>query len=163
MAAQAKCHVCDFNDEDAFNFCLMCGTELFADEEKRQIEHYFFRGYSYRSIVALLSKQHGIEMRERTLKSRLRDYGLRRMLPVYDLEKVKQRVAEELDGPGCMGGYRPMWHTLRIEGLQVPRHVFEAVTRELAPPGEGGTPQHFGEICLSMLDKRRHSKVTCEI
>ena len=110
MAAQAKCHVCDFNDEDAFNFCLMCGTELFADEEKRQIEHYFFRGYSYRSIVALLSKQHGIEMRERTLKSRLRDYGLRRMLriPVYDLE-------------------------------------------------------HFGEICLSMLDKRRHSKVTCEI
>lgn len=135
MAAQAKCHVCDFNDEDAFNFCLMCGTELFADEEKRQIEHYFFRGYSYRSIVALLSKQHGIEMSERTLKSRLRDYGLRRILPVYDLEKVKQRVAEELDGPGCMGGYRAMWHTLRLEGLQVPRHVVEAVVRELDPEG----------------------------
>ncbi|KAJ7369317.1 Tetratricopeptide repeat protein 21B, partial [Desmophyllum pertusum] len=67
--------------------------------------------------------EHGIQIGERTLKYRLQSYGLRRRCPVYDLAQVRQRVAEELDGPGCMGGYRSVWHTLRLEGLQVPREV----------------------------------------
>ena len=112
----------------------MCGRAL-ADEERRLIEHYFSRGHSYGSIVALLSKQHDLQLSERTLKYRLQEYGLRRRLPLYHLEEVRQRVAEELDGLGCMGGYRSIWHTLRLEGLQVPRHVVETTVRELDPEG----------------------------
>ena len=74
-------------------------------------------------------------MGERTLKYRLQSYGLRRRCPVYDLSQVRQRVAEELDGPGCMGGYISIWHTLRLEGLQVPRDVVATVVKELDPMG----------------------------
>ena len=48
---------------------------------------------------------------------------------------MRRRIAQELDGPGCMGGYRSIWHTLRFEGLQVPRRVVATVVRELDPEG----------------------------
>lgn len=130
-----SCHECGFHLDDSCNFCPSCGTEVVNDDERSLIEYYFFRGYTYESIVKLLSKQHGIQIGERTLKYRLQSYGLRRRCPVYDLAQVRQRVAEELDGPGCMGGYRSVWHTLRLEGLQVPREVVATVVRELDPVG----------------------------
>ena len=99
------------------------------------MEYYFFRGYTYESIVKLLAKQYDILISERTLKCRLQSYGLRRRLPNYDLAQVRRRIAHELDGPGCMGGYRSIWHTLRFEGLQVPRRVVATVVRELDPEG----------------------------
>ena len=34
-----------------------------------------------------------------------------------------------------MSGYRSIWHTLRLGGLQVPRRVFAGVVRELDPKG----------------------------
>ena len=113
----------------------MCGCDLSLDEEKVLIQHYFSRGYSYKSMVLLLAKQHGIKMSERTLKYRLQSYGLRRKLPDYDLAVVQQRIEEELDGPGSMGGYRSIWHALRLDGLQVPRHVVETIVRQLDPEG----------------------------
>ena len=70
-----------------------------------------------------------------TLKNRLRQYGLRRRMPDYHIDKVRERIQRELDGPGCMGGYRSIWHTLRLEHLQVPRHVVEGLMRELDPKG----------------------------
>lgn len=74
-------------------------------------------------------------MCERTLRSCLQEYGLRRRKTSYDITQVRQRIVEELNGPGCMGGYRSLWHTLRLEGIQVPRHVVEELVRELDPDG----------------------------
>jgi len=74
-------------------------------------------------------------MCERTLKYRLHEYGLQRQSPSYDEMKVRQRIMEELNGPGCMSGYRSMWHTLRMEGFQVPRDTVEKMLRELDPEG----------------------------
>ena len=34
-----------------------------------------------------------------------------------------------------MGGYCSIWHTLQLEGVQVPRDVVERVVRELDPEG----------------------------
>ena len=68
------CCECGFRLGNNCNFCPSCGTELtevINDEEKSIIEYYFFRGYSYDTIVKLLFKQHGIQMGERTLKYRL--------------------------------------------------------------------------------------------
>ena len=93
------------------------------------------RGYTHESIVNLLSKQHSIHIGEQTLRYPLQSYGLRRRCPVYDLAEVRQRVAEQLDGPGSMGGYRSVWHTLRLDGIQVPRQVHATVVRELDPLG----------------------------
>ncbi len=34
-----------------------------------------------------------------------------------------------------MGGYRSIWHTLQLEGIQVPKDVVEGIVRELDPEG----------------------------
>ena len=40
-----------------------------------------------------------------------------------------------LDGLSCINGYCAMWHTLRLEGIFVPRNVVEHLLRELDPDG----------------------------
>ena len=125
---------CGYDIEDFMKFCPQCGVEI-IDQERRVIEYYFSRGHEYKAIVQFLSKHHNIKMCERTLKSRLVDYGLRRKLPEYNIGLVRERIRSELDGPGCMGGYRSVWNTLRLEGYQVPRHVVEEIVREMDPEG----------------------------
>ena len=49
-----------------------------GQETRETIEHYFHRGYKYDEIVLFLGKYHGIKMCTRTLKRRLRDYGLKK-------------------------------------------------------------------------------------
>ncbi|CAB4021030.1 Hypothetical predicted protein [Paramuricea clavata] len=98
------------------------------------IEYYFARGFQYNAIVDFLSKQHGISMSERTLRSRLSAYGLRRS-PEYNLDEIRALIQEKRRGPACMGGYRSMWHALCIGGHQVPRNVVEQLMRELDPEG----------------------------
>ena len=56
-------------------------------------------------------------------------------MPTYDLNTVRDKILRELSGPGSSGGYRNMWHTLRMENIQVPRHVVENLMRELDPAG----------------------------
>ena len=56
------------------------------------IEYYFKRGLTYRCITLMLGKHHGIDMTERTLKRRLKDYGLRRRDAVND--DLVQRVRD---------------------------------------------------------------------
>ena len=137
----SKCGFCLENHlNDYFDFCPSCGTEVSSevasDDDKRSIiEYCFSREYTHESIVKLLSKQHGIHIGERTLRYLLQSYGLRRRCPVYDLAEVRQRVAEQLNGPGSMGRYRSVWHTLRLDGIQVPRQVVATVVRELDPLG----------------------------
>ena len=131
----AYCQDCGFQKENDFNYCPSCGKEVSIDDERSLIEFYFYRGHTYQSIVKLLDKQHDIQISERTLKYRLQSYSLRKRLPTYDLAQVRLRVAEGLDGPGCMSGYRSIWHTLCLDGLQVPRRVVAGVVRELDPEG----------------------------
>ena len=71
----------------------------------------------------------------RTLKGRLKLYGLSRRSVNVDEELVRRRIRQELDGPGCLHGYRAMWHTLKRDGIFVPRHVVERLVRELDPEG----------------------------
>jgi DNA-directed RNA polymerase subunit RPC12/RpoP len=131
----ADCSRCGFQVEDQnYAYCPSCGSKIIA-EEQNLIRYYFSRGYKYRSIVSLLSKNHGIQICERTLKSRLHEYGLQRRFSAYDEQQVRQRIIKELNGPGCMGGYRSIWHTLRMEGFQVPRHAVEEIVRELDAEG----------------------------
>ena len=105
------------------------------DDEESLIEYHFTRGFQYDAIVDFLSKWHGVHMSERTLRSRLRSYGLKRKQPDYNIDEIRELIQEKLRGPACMGGYRSIWYALRISDYQVPRRVVEQLMRELDPEG----------------------------
>ena len=110
-------------------------TDSDTEDEQGLIEYYFSRGYQYKSIIDFLSKRHAIDISERTLRNRLKQYGLRRRSPEFDMNEIRRVVLDKLNGPGNMGGYRSMWHALRTEGHQVPRRIIEQLMRELDPDG----------------------------
>ena len=104
-------------------------------EEESIISYYFSRGYTYDVIIEFLAKFHGITMCVRTLKNRLRELKLRRRVPPFDIGVVREHILNELSGPGGQGGYRSMWHTLRLKNVQVPRRVVAELMREMDPEG----------------------------
>ena len=62
--------------EENFVFCQGCGVEL--NREEVILTNYFEKGFQYEKILVLLAKFHDISMSLRTLKSRLKSYGLSR-------------------------------------------------------------------------------------
>lgn len=138
---QRRCKACQFILKIVHRFCPNCG-EPFSEfetldslDENGLICHYFSCGFTYSAIVKILEKRHGITMSQSTLKLRLKENNLRRRSVPYDAGEVHRRIVELLNGPGCMGGYRSIWHTLRLEGIQVPRHVVQVKLKELDPEG----------------------------
>ena len=65
---------------------------------------------------------------------------------------VLERIRKELDGPGCMGGYRSIWLRLKMDGFQVPRHHVGEFVRQLDPEGS--------ELRRTKSLKRRKYKFT---
>lgn len=74
-------------------------------------------------------------MSERTRKNRPKEFGLHRKLALYDDIEVRRYIKHEIEGPGCMAGYRSMWHTLPMKGIRVPRRIVEEIIRDLDPEG----------------------------
>ena len=71
----------------------------------------------------------------RTLKDS-KSLGLRqRNLLDSNDQDVRSRIQRELNGPGCLSGYRSMWHTLRHEGYQVSRQAVATCLQEMDPEG----------------------------
>ena len=140
-ALHRSCKSCQFLLQISHRFCPNCGepfTEFAALEcldEEGLIRYYFNCGFTYRSIVAVLEKRHNFPISYSTLKLRLKQFNLRRRSVAYDEEIVHERISQLLDGPECMAGYRTVWHTLRKEGIQVPRLVVQQKLKELDPEG----------------------------
>ena len=111
----------------------MADSEAHGEEEA--IRDYFKKGFTYDEILALLDQYHGIRMSIATLKRRIKEYGLKRRNLQYDLNSVRDKIRSLLDGPDCMGGYRHIWHTLKLQGISVPRSVVEILLKELDPEG----------------------------
>ena len=84
-------------------------------------------------IIHFLSKYHGKSLSERTLHGRLREYGLNRRTPNYDIDEIEEEVRQLLDGPECLVGYRHIWHTIQRRGIQVPRLVVQELIQYLDP------------------------------
>ena len=85
--------------------------------ERDVIEYYFYRGLTYRHITLMLEKQHNIIMNQRTLKRRLKDYGLKRRETFDDEHKQRLRdliLQEICTCPDSLNGYRTMWNVLRL-------------------------------------------------
>ena len=75
------------------------------DSEESFIQYYFFRGFEYKEIILLLLKNHGIERSLRTLKKRIKSYGLRRQQPEYKIDQVRSAVQTTIDGHGSLQGF----------------------------------------------------------
>ena len=110
-----------------------------SGSEKEIIEYYFHRGFQYKNIVLLLEKYHGIRLSERTLKRKLKDFGLKRREPVDENieRRVRNIIMEELSaGPDRLNGYHSMWHILRLRHhMNVPRQLVASIMKEVDPEG----------------------------
>ena len=145
---------CPFCGEilDLFHFCPFCGSELpnIVTQSAEHVEpvflgndisceelitRYFRQGFVYEKILLFLSSYHGIHMSLRTLKTKLNSLGLHRRSNVVDNDVLRDRIRRELDGPGNSAGYRSVWHTLTLEGIQVPRETVRLIVKELDPEG----------------------------
>lgn len=136
------CNICHaiIHDENG-NFCSDCGCPL--EKEEGLIRHYFRIGYEYEEILRFLASKHGMKMSLRTLKNRLREYGLRRKNYQEDEGQVRQTIEAELDGPGNSRGYRSMWHCLKIDhNVQTQRATVERVLRDVDPEGTERRKRH---------------------
>ena len=107
------------------------------------IAHYFTRGFEYSTILSFLRKFHNTEMSLRRLKSRLQSMGLKRRNINADEEEVTAAIRQELNGPGCLRGYRSTWHCLRLHhGIQAPRSMVQRILRALDPEGSDDRRSH---------------------
>ena len=127
------CEFCFETISPSDNFCFFCGKAL--NKEEPLITYYFKQGYEYDVILLFLSKFHGIEMSLRTLKNRYKSLGLRRRSAHFHKTEVRARIQQELDGPGCLSGYRSVWHALRREGFTISRQSVQILQRETDPDG----------------------------
>ena len=104
-------------------------------DETELITRYFNQGFEYREICALLSRRHGVNMSERTLRRRLALLGLTRCNRQYNMDVVRNTLLSLRDGPESSRGYHAMWHHLQMKGVHVPRTVVENLMREIDPKG----------------------------
>ena len=77
-----------------------------------------------------------------TLKRCIKQLGLRRRNPEYDIDLVRNAIVSLLEGPNSTRGFRSIWHTLQMDGMRVPRLVVEMLLRELDPEGVSERRKH---------------------
>ena len=140
------CHYCGCNHTDEALFCSKCGAKFYNETpkfhpvaeistEENAVLHYFEAGFVYSSIVMLLSKYHGIQMSVRTLKRRLRGYGVDRSRNAND-NVVRNIISKEVKGPSSLLGYRSMWNLLKQSyKINVPRDSVMNLLKDIDPEG----------------------------
>ena len=116
-------------------YTLLGEDEMEFDEES-VIRYYYRCGYTYKEILSHLSRRHGFLISKSTLLRKLKSYGLqRRSYNNTCHEDLRRRLEEIVNGPGSCGGYRTVWHTLQLEGWQIPRTVVANLLKEIDPDG----------------------------
>lgn len=129
------------NLDNCLNFCANCGYPL--ETKEGLIRYYFGKGFQYDTILQFLEKHHGVKMCVRTLQSRLEEYGLKRKRLSEDEEQIRAAIAIEADGPGCLQGYRSMWHCLRLKyKIFARRSTVQRLLREMDPVGSSMRRNH---------------------
>ena len=90
-------------------------SQVFTSKQS-EIEAYFNLGLSYESIIACLMEYRDIQISLRTLRRRLRQFGLKRHNVLNCSEEAfYQAVENQLrSSAGGAVGYRQIWHNLRL-------------------------------------------------
>lgn len=139
------CTCCGRLLSEEFFFCQQCGTKRWSTyigkpphnvDEKELITHYFNLHYSYSSIIHFLELYHNIIISLRTLKRRLKSYGLKRNSSNIDQNALTIIIEKEIQGPASLKGYRGMWTHLRCKyGITVKRDTVMELLRHIDPEG----------------------------
>ena len=134
------CASCGAIVQILFSFCPSCGSNNLRNIHRKDMDellrYYFQKGFSYKNILLFLSKYHDTEMCMRTRSSTtIAWHGAEAKKCFYKIQEVRREIINNLNGPGCSGGYRSHWHSLRLKGIQVPRKVVQELCRELDPAG----------------------------
>ena len=119
-------------------YCSQCGWKIATSEEEWMITDYFRKGYSYKSILKFLEYHHDIKISLRTLKTKLKDFGLQRRSPLTSdrSQRMEYVIGNELQGPSSISGYRTMWSRLRLfHNVAVSRDAVMLKLREMDPVG----------------------------
>ena len=135
------CENCGNLLEVTARFCEHCGqikriiakTISNNSAEEELIKQYFKRGYSNQSILKFLWNFHSICYSQRTLKRRLKRYGLNRSqnISTSALRVVMTRLT---NGPSTVVGYRSMWYDLTCNyGIRASRDKVMRLLREIDP------------------------------
>ena len=74
-----------------------------------------------------------MELSVSTLKRRIKKYGLRRRQVECDINTVRESVRNIVDDHGSLQCYRSVWHTLRLNGIQVPRVADQEICMKCVP------------------------------
>ena len=105
-----------------------------SDNIKGIIAFYFKKGYRYNSIKMILAAYHDVFMSVRTIKRRLRAYGLRRRNALCSHHMLRNIIRNEIRGPSSLRGYRGIWNMLRSTyNITVPRDLVMSILRDLDP------------------------------
>ena len=100
-----------------------------VQEEENLIKEYFNKGFKYDEIIELLSKNHAVKMSIATLKRRIKLYSLQRKNVNYEINVVGEKIRDILNGPGCIGGYRHVWHALKLQAYFCTKKCCPAFTK----------------------------------
>ena len=106
-------------------------------ELKKDLKKYVSQSFKREEILSFVHSDYSCYTWSiRSLDRRLRHFGIFYCDKDVTVEDVKQAVAEELDGPGNLLGYRAMQKKIRQENdLNVPRDLVHAVMYDLDPEG----------------------------
>ena len=130
----------EYGSDESENEISQRHSNLPQGSEKDLIKFYFSKGFTYKHITLMLEKHHNIDMNERTLRRRLKDYGCSRRGEVDNkLEtRVRNIIVDEIgNGPNSLNSYRTMWHILRIRHhINIPHRLVARILREVDPQGK---------------------------
>ncbi len=106
-------------------------------DEESLLTYYFRQGFKYDKILSSLTKYHNVSMSNSTLLRRFKQLGFSKRGPVGDatIQEAINRIRAITTGPCSAGGYRMVWHTLQMEGFNIPRIFVQEILREIHPVG----------------------------
>eukprot|EP00794_Sanderia_malayensis_P011648 gene11648-12846_t len=113
---------------------------IMADEENNMddlIRKYFVKGFTYKEIRLFPQRNHECVVSISTVKRKVKQLGLRRRMPDYDIDTLRAKITQMLDGPNSNLGYRAVWHDLQMNGMRVPCNIVANLLQRLDP--QGGT------------------------
>lgn len=101
--------------------------------EGQTIKLYFMCDFNYHKTFLFLEKHRHV-MSYSVLLRRLNQLGLHwRKKSADHTHLAYQSIEEIVNGPGSSGGYRAVWHTLKMEWLQVPPWFIQCSLKEIDP------------------------------
>ena len=66
----------------------------------------------------------------------MQSFNLARGRDAIDVDMIREAIRKEMDGSGCLFGYRSMWHSLKMgHGLTAPRDLVQRLMKEIDPDG----------------------------